>query len=61
MNNIIIEGKDIGLLHFLIANAHCHLIKKSYLTKIDRDTLEFSKDLQKRINRIRSGEYGKLE
>lgn len=56
---VTIEGKNIELLHFLIANAQCHLIKKSYLLEIDRNTLEFSKALQNRINKIRSGEYGK--
>lgn len=60
MSQIIIEGKDIGLLHFLIANAHCHLIKKSYPFAVDRDTLSFSKELQQKINKARNIENGNV-
>jgi hypothetical protein len=59
-NKIDIGGKDLELLHYLIANAQCHLLKKSYLFKIDKDALEFSKDLQGKVNRIRSEEYDEL-
>jgi hypothetical protein len=51
--DIIISGKDVKLLQFLIINAQCHFDKKREYTQLDKDVMRFAGDILSEIATIR--------
>ena len=51
--DILIHGKDVKLLHFLIINAQCYFDSKKNLTQLDKDVINFASDLMHEITTVR--------